>query len=72
MLALTVSDARIRHFLSGLFEEHALQRIGAVDPAVCVENIFGNIFGVDAVDGIADVLTRGDNQREGDQHHYGN
>lgn len=40
-------------------------------PTVSVENIFGNIFGMDTIDGIANVLSCGDNQREGNQHHDG-
>lgn len=70
-LALTISDARIRHLLSGLFQKHALESICAVNPAVRVENILGNIFCVNAIDWIADVLSCGDNQREGNQHHDG-
>jgi hypothetical protein len=59
--AFTISDARIRHLLSGLLEEHALQRICAVNPAVCVENVLGYVLGVDTVDGIAHILSCGDN-----------
>lgn len=70
--AFAVSDTRVWHFLSGLFEEHTLQRICAVDPAVSVEYIFRNIFCVDAINWITNVLSCGDDERESNQHHYGN
>lgn len=69
--SLGISNARIRHLLAGFLQKHAFQRICAVNPTVCVENIFGDIFGMNAVNWISNVLSRGDNQREGNQHHYG-
>ncbi len=41
--------------------------VGGVDPAVRVEHVLWDLLGVDAVDGIAHVLTGGDNQGEGNQ-----
>lgn len=70
-LALTISDARIRHLLAKLFQEHAFESVCAVYPAICVENVLRNIFCVNAIDRIADILTCGDDQREGNQHHDG-
>lgn len=61
----------IRHFLAGFLQEHAFQRISAVNPTISVEHVFGNIFCVYAINGIADILTRRDNQREGNENHYG-
>jgi len=69
--AFTVTDTRIWHFLAGLLEEHAFERIRAVNPAVSVEHIFRYVLGVDAVNWIADVLSRRHNQRKGYQHHDG-
>lgn len=40
-----------------------------MDPAVGVENILRYILGVDAVDGVADVLPRRHDQTEGYEHH---
>ena len=41
-----------------------------MDPAVSVENVLRNILGVDAVDGVADILSRGHNQAESQQYHH--
>jgi hypothetical protein len=69
-LALAISDARIWHLLAGFLQEHAFQCISAVYPTVSVENIFRNIFGMNAINRIANILSRRDNQREGNEHHH--
>jgi len=47
-----------------------MDSVGRVDPTVCVENVLRNILGVDAVDRVADVLSRRHNQTEGQQDHH--
>jgi len=42
-------------------------RVRAVDPAVSVQHVLGDILGVDTVYGIAHVLSRGYNQGEGQE-----
>lgn len=66
---LRVADARVWHLTTKLLPEETLERVCAVDPAVRVQYIFRNVFGVDAVNGVSHVLTRGDNQREGHEDH---
>ena len=44
----------------------ARNRVRRVDPAVGVEHLFGNVLGVNAVDGIADVLLGRHDEREGE------
>ena len=39
--------------------------VGGMDPAVGVEHIFGDLFGVDTHDGGADILPGGHNEGEG-------
>jgi len=60
-ITVGVADARIwnRHAL--LLQEEALERVGGLDPAVSVEHILWNIFGVHTIDRIANVLARGYN-----------
>lgn len=41
-----------------------------MDPAVRVEHILRYVFGVNAVYGIANVLSGGDDQTEGGQHKH--
>jgi len=56
--------AKVRHLNAYLLVKSALDEICVRDPTVRVENIFWNIFGVNAVDRIANILTCGDNQGE--------
>ena len=67
-----VPDARVRHLHAHLLAEEALERVGGVDPAVGVQHILGDVLGVDAVYGVADVLARRHDQTERDQqdHRY--
>ena len=41
--------------------------VGGVDPAVSVQHVLGDVFGVDTVDRVPDVLPGGDDQREGEE-----
>jgi hypothetical protein len=70
VLSLRIADTRIRHIAPDLLAEQTLQRIGGMDPTVCVQHILGYVLGVDTVDRVAHVLARGDNQRERHQHHH--
>ena len=45
-------------------------RVCGVYPAVRVEHILRNVFGVNTVYGVAHVLSRGHDQREGKQAHH--
>ncbi|GIY95721.1 hypothetical protein CEXT_490971 [Caerostris extrusa] len=44
---------------------------GGVYPAVCVDDVGGNVTTVDAVDGITHILLGGDHDAEGQQHQDG-
>ena len=63
-------DARMGHFEADLLEVRTVDGVRRVDPTVGVENVLRNILGVDAVDGVADVLSRRHNQTEGQQDHH--
>jgi len=60
-IAVGVADARIRDRHALLLEEEALERVGGLDPAVRVQHILWNIFGVHTIDRIAHVLACGYN-----------
>ena len=64
-------DAGMRHVDADSFPESTGDGVGGVNPAVSVEHIFGNVLGVNTVDGVAHVLPGGDNEREGQQTHDG-
>ena len=64
-------DARVGHVDADPLPEGAGNGVGWVDPAVGVQHVLGNVFGVDAVDGVANVLPRRHDQREGQQAHDG-
>ncbi len=57
----------MRHVDADPLPEGTRDGVRGVDPAVGVEHILGDVFGVDAVDGIAHVLPGGDNERERQQ-----
>lgn len=63
-------DARMGHFEADLFEVGAVDGVGRMDPAVGVKDVLGDILGVDAVDGVADVLSRRDDETERQQDHH--
>ncbi len=46
-------------------------RVRGVDPAVCVEHIFRDVFCMHAVDWVADILPRRHDEREGQHEHHG-
>lgn len=69
--ASAVADAGVGHLDAHLLVEEAAQRVGGVDPAVGVQHVLGDVLGVDAVDGVADVLPRGHDQAERDQQDDG-
>lgn len=72
LLLLGVADARVRHLAANFLQKHTFQGISGMDPAVCIQHILRYVFCVDAVDGIADILASGHNQRERHQDHDGN
>ncbi len=57
------------HLEPDLFQVGTVDRISRMDPAVGVEDVLGDILGVDAVDRIADVLSRRHNETERQQDH---
>ncbi len=59
----------MRHVDAYPLPECAGDGVGGVDPAVRVEHVLWDVFGVDAVDGVAHVLPSGDDQGEGQQAH---
>jgi hypothetical protein len=63
-------DARMRDFEADLLEVGTVNRVGRMDPAVGVEDVLGDILGVDAVDGVADVLSRRHDETERQQNHH--
>lgn len=58
------------HLEPDLLEVGTVDRVGGVDPAVGVEDVLGDILGVDAVDGVPDVLSRRHNEAEREQDHH--
>ena len=60
----------MRHLEADFFQVGAVDGVGGVDPAVGVEDVLGYILGVDAVDRIADILSRCHNETEGQQDHH--
>lgn len=63
-IRLGVVDAGKGHFRTFSLPVRRGNRVRAVYPAVCVQDILGQILAVYAVDGIADVLASGDDQGE--------
>ena len=43
-----------------------------MDPAVCVDDLFGYFFGMYAVYGVANILPCRDDETESKQYHHGN
>ena len=70
-LAPGVVDSRVRDDPTHLLLERRPDRVRGMDPTVSVEDVLGDILGVDAVDGVADVLPSGDDQAESDEDHDG-
>ena len=63
-------DARMWHLEADLLQVGTVDGVGRMDPAVGVEDVLGYILGVDAVDRVADILSRRHNQTEGQQDHH--
>lgn len=62
-------DTRVGHVPAHVQGEGPGNGVGRVDPAIQVEYIVRNIVCVNAVDGIANILSCGDNYRERQQDH---
>lgn len=68
--AAGVVHAGVRHRDAHLLLERLLDGVRGVYPTVGVQHVLGYVLGVHAVDRVADVLSRGDDQAErGQQHH---
>ena len=59
------------HIDANTFPESTGDGVCGVDPAVRVEHIFGDVFGMNTVDGVTHILPGGDNERKGQQAHDG-
>lgn len=70
-LAAGVVHAGVRHADAHLLLERLLDGVRGVYPAVRVEHVLRYVLGVHAVDRVADVLARGDDQAERGQQHHG-
>lgn len=60
-------DARIGHLDADPLVESASHRVRGMNPAVGVQHVFGNVFRVNAIDRITDVLSGRHDQTERDQ-----
>lgn len=69
-IRLGVVDAGERHLQAFALPVGCGDSVGAVYPAVCVENVLGQVLAVYAVDRVADVLAGGDDQGERDQYNH--
>jgi len=63
-------DTGMRHINADSLPESTGDGVGGVNPAVSVEHIFGNVLGVNTVNGVAHVLPGGDDERKGQQAHH--
>jgi len=63
---LCLVHAGVRHVETNPLPEGTGDGVGGVDPAVRVQHVLGNVLGVNAVDGVADILLGGHDQREGE------
>lgn len=70
LLALAVADTRLGHLHADFLIEETLQGVRRMDPAVSVEHILGNVFGVDTVDRITDVLPGSHDEAERYQYNH--
>ena len=62
-------DPGVRHLVAHVQRERPRDGVGAVDPAVEVEDVVGDVLGVDAVDGVADILPGRHDHGEGEEDH---
>lgn len=70
-LAAGVVHARVRDRDAHFLLERLPDGVRGVDPAVRVQHVLGYVLCVHAVDGVAHVLPRGDDQAERGQQHHG-
>jgi len=63
---LGLVHAGVRHVETNPLPEGTGDGVGGVDPAVRVQHVLGNVLGVNAVDGVADVLLGRHDQGEGE------
>ena len=49
-------DARVSHVKPDPLPEGTWDRVGGVDPAEGVQHLLGDVFGMNAIDGVAHVL----------------
>ena len=59
----------VGHVHTDPLPEGTFHRVRGMNPAVSVEHVLWYIFRVNTIDGVADVLARGHDQAERDQHH---
>ena len=64
-------NTRVSHVNTNPLPECAGDGVGGVDPAVSVQDVLGNVFGVNTVYGVAHVLPGGDDEGEGEQEGHG-
>ena len=60
-------DSGMSHINANSLPKGTRNGVGGVNPTIRVEDIFGYVFGMHTVDGISNILSRGDNKRKG-QH----
>ena len=69
LVGTRLEDAGMSDLFADMKGQRPRDRVGGVDPAVEVEHVVGHIVGVDAVDGVADVLPRRYDDGEREQDH---
>ena len=62
-------DPRMSHFIPHMEGQGPGYRISGVDPAVEVKDVIWHVVCVDAVNGVAHILTSGDDHRKGEEDH---
>ena len=63
------NDPRMGDFVPDVQGERPGYRVGRMNPAVEVKDVVRNVIGVDAIDGVADILASGDDNRKGEEDH---
>lgn len=65
-------DSRMGHIESYALPEGTRDSVGGVNPTISIEDVLRNVFGVDAVDGVAHVLLgrhdEGEGEHDGRRH----
>ena len=62
-------NSRMGHFIPHVEGQGPGYRISGVDPAVEVKDVIWHVVCVDAVNGVAHILTSGDDHRKGEEDH---